>query len=204
MQTKNKRLLDKEQNRDYYAKSDGNYIDARYATKAHQVLDRIAWARKWIHKLGSQYHLDIGTKDGYLPLTLSSEGIQCVGIDPSADAIDEAKLRAAEHDLDITFQVGYVEDIEPTYKFDTVSMLEVLEHVIDPDAVVQKLLKLGNCVLISTPDANGRHGMNDSDQNEEHVRMYTQQELGELVSKYGEVIESTIRDEQLCIIFRSK
>lgn len=203
METKNKRLLDIEANKEYYAKSDGNWIDPNYCTKAHLVLDRIAWARKWVHEVGSKFHLDIGCKDGYLGMTLASEGLECICVDPSADAIDEAQLRAKERDLDVTYYVGYIEDLQAKHVFDTVTMLEVLEHVIDPDLVVEKLSKLGRYVLITTPDANGRHGMEDSEQNEEHVRMYTKEELKELVSKYGEIIELAERDDQLCVIFQS-
>lgn len=204
MKTNNTRLLDQKENREYYSKSDGNYIDPRYATKAHLVLDRIAWAREWIHKVGSKYHFDVGCKDGYLGLTLASEGIKYVGIDPSKDAIDEAQLRANELDIEnATFKVEYLEDVKTSFKFDSVSMLEVLEHVLDPDEAVRKLAQLGRFVLISTPDAEGRHGMEDSKQNEEHVRLYTAQELEALVSQYGEVMELVKRDDQLLVIFQS-
>lgn len=203
MKTKNERLLDVSANKDYYAKSDGNYMDINMCTKAHLVLDRIAWARKWVNKVESQYHIDIGTKDGYFPLTLASEGVDCIGVDPSQDAIEEAVLRARELDIDVTFKVGYLEDLTNDFRFDTVSMLEVLEHVIDPDVAIKKLCGLGRIVLISTPDAEGRHGMEDSRHNEEHVRLFTKNELYELVSKYGNVLEMVNRDDQLCVIFEA-
>lgn len=205
MKTKNKRLNNTKENQNYYSKSDGNYLDINYATKAHQVLDRVAFAREWIHKLGSRYHLDFGCKDGYLDLTLASEGINCIGIDPSVDAIEEGALRAKELDVDnVTFKVGTVENFDNKYRFDTVSMLEVIEHVIDPLKVVEKLAQCGNFVIISTPDASGRHGMKDSEQNEEHLRLYTQRELEALCSRVGEIVESIIRDDQLLIVFKSQ
>lgn len=203
MNTQNTKYLDEEENRKYYAKSDGNWIDINYATKAHLVLPRIKWARKLIHGFGSQYHLDIGTKDGYLPLTLTAEGINCIGVDPSTDAIEEAKLRASQLNLDVSFKVGYIEDLPIEYRFDTVSMLEVLEHVINPEDVVIRLAQLGTFILISTPDANGRHGLEDSKQNEEHVRLYTKEELEKLVAPLGEILDSQIIDDQLCICFKS-
>jgi hypothetical protein len=57
--------------------------------------------------------------------------------------------------------------------------------------------------MITTPDADGPHGMVDSEQNIEHVRMFTKQELSDLVSKYGQVIDYQVRDGQLCILFKS-
>lgn len=206
MLTKNKRLLKPEQNREYYSKSDSNFMDVRMCSRAHQVLDRVAWVRDWVHKLDSRYHLDVGCKDGYTCLTLASEGLSCIGIDPSEDAILEAHTRALE--LDIAqyahFTPKFLEDLEPNSLFDTVSMMEVLEHVVDAEQAVAKLAKLGRYILITTPDAEGRHGLSDSDQNEEHVRIFTKLELDELVSKYATIMESVRRDEQLCVIAVSK
>lgn len=203
MQTQNKRLLNQQANKEYYSKSDGNWIDPRYCTKAHLVLDRIAWARKWIHDLDAETHFDVGCKDGYLDLTLASEGIKCTAIDPSADAIDEAHLRNQERKLDVYFEVAYIENCNGPNRYDTVSMLEVLEHVVNPDLVVEKLSMFGKYVLISTPDAEGQRGFEDAEQNEEHVRLYTKAELEQLCSKYGTILECVVRDGQLCIIFKS-
>ncbi len=205
MKTKNDRLLKTEENKAYYSHSDGNFLDIRMATKAHQVLDRIAWAREWVHKLGSQYHLDFGCKDGYFDLTLAAEGLDCIGIDPSVDAIEEATLRSRELGLDdsVSFNVGTVEAFKLGYKFDTVSLLEVIEHVVDPESVVQKLAQLGHFVLITTPDVKGKHGLKDSEQNEEHVRLYSKEELEALCRPYGEVIECIEREDAIYIVFKS-
>jgi 2-polyprenyl-3-methyl-5-hydroxy-6-metoxy-1,4-benzoquinol methylase len=203
MQTTNTKFLNEKDNRDYYSKSDKQFMPIQHATKAHKILDRIAWSRENVHELGSNGHLDVGCKDGYFGLTLASEGISYLGIDPSEDAIEEATLRAAELGLDCVFQVAFIEDFDPGFKFDTVSMMEVLEHVVDAEAVVKKLSSLGKFVMITTPDADGPHGMVDSEQNIEHVRMFTKQELSDLVSKYGQVIDYQVRDGQLCILFKS-
>jgi 2-polyprenyl-3-methyl-5-hydroxy-6-metoxy-1,4-benzoquinol methylase len=203
MKTENQTYADPEKNKEYYSKSDKNFMSLAMSLYAHRYLDRVAWVRDNVHELGSQFHLDIGTKDGYLPLTLTAEGIDCVGVDPSSDAIEEARLKAREAKYDVKYIVGYLDDIEPKFKYDTVSMLEVIEHVIDPEATVERLARLGRYVMISTPDYYGRHGWEDSKQNDEHLRIYTKEELEELCSKYGRIVESVIRDDQLCILFES-
>lgn len=208
MQTKNTKYLDTAKNKEYYSKSDGNFMPIDRAFMAHKYLPRVAWVRDNVYAIGSQKHLDIGTKDGYLNLTLSSEGIDCIGIDPSTDSIDEAKLRAAEAKLDCEFHVAFIEDltdewIERNFS-DTVSMMEVIEHVVDVDVVMEKLSRMGMYVMITTPDANGRHGMIDSERNEEHVRMFTKEELEKLVSKYGTIEESILIDDQVCILWKPK
>jgi 2-polyprenyl-3-methyl-5-hydroxy-6-metoxy-1,4-benzoquinol methylase len=208
MQTKNTKLLDEQANKDYYRRSDGHFMDIKNAFMSHKVLPRVNWVRDKVYEIGSEKHLDIGTKDGYLCLTLQSEGIDCVGVDPSEDSIDEAKLRANEAELDCKFYCSFIEDltdewIERNFS-DTVSVLEVIEHVKDANLVMQKLCKMGMYIMVSTPDANGRHGLKDSERNEEHVRVYTQKEFEEFISKYGEIRESVIVDDQLMILFRPK
>jgi 2-polyprenyl-3-methyl-5-hydroxy-6-metoxy-1,4-benzoquinol methylase len=205
MKTKNKKLQNKKNNREHYTKSDGHFMPLQQAMKAHQHIDRIAWARQKIHELESTYHLDVGCKDGYLCLTLAAEGIECLGLDPCEDAIEEALFKASQAKLDCSFRAGFIEDLpQPAFTFDTVSALEVLEHVVDPKPVLEKLARLAHFVLISTPDYYGRHGWEDAENNEEHVRIYKQSELEKVIKKYGEIKESVVRDDQICILFRTK
>lgn len=206
METKNTKYLDVKKNKEYYSASDKNYMDIKNAFYANRVLPRVAWVRDKVYELGSEKHLDIGGKDQYTCLTLQSEGIDCIGVDPSEDAIDEAKLRAKEADLDCEFVCAFIEDLDDKWIeehfSETVSMLEVIEHVVDIDLVMKKLCKMGLYIMISTPDANGRHGMVDSERNEEHLRMYTKEEFEAMVSKYGEIKESVVIDEQLHLLFK--
>lgn len=203
MKTQNVKLLEPNANRDYYQVSDGNFMPVNVSNMAHTQIDRIRWAREKIHELGSMEHLDVGGKDGYLTLTLMSEGINCIAIDPSTDAIENAKQKAFELGLEENFEVAFIEDYETPFYFDTVSCLEVIEHVVDPDVVMKKLASLGEYVLVSTPDALGEHGLEDSKRNEEHVRIYNRAEFETLCSKHGEIIESDVRDNQIVIMFKS-
>lgn len=204
MKTNNKKLLKKKENKDYYASSDGNFMPLDRALFAHKYLDRIAWVRDWVHELGSEVHMSIGCKDGYTDLTLASEGIECIGIDPSTDAIEEAKLKAQEAELtNVKFIVGFGEDIPEEIEVDTVDICEVIEHVVDPKKLLEVASRTGKYVMITTPDAHGKHGLKDADRNPEHVRLYTQKELEKLVSKYGVIRESLVRDDAIYIIYRS-
>jgi len=204
MDTKNTKLKEVEANRKYYSKSDGNFMTEEAVLHSHKVLDRVDWVREKVHQVDSRDHLDIGCKDGYLCLTLQSEGITCVGVDPSKDSIAKAQERAVKYGLKAGFVQAFVEDVKENIKADTVSMLEVLEHVADPKKVMRKLAKLGRIIMISTPDADGRHGHDDADRNQEHVRLYTKKELERFVKNYGEILESTVRDEQLCIMWKPR
>ena len=208
METKNKELTDKKKNQEYYGKSDGNFMAMEDSFRAHQLIDRIAWARRWVHEVASRTHIDVGTKDGYLCLTLGAEGVECVGIDPSEDAIDEARLRASEGArmlaVEPTFLLGTGEDLPEGISADTVSCLEVIEHVVDPDKLLAKLSGAGSYVLICTPDIKGKHGLKDSERNPEHIRLYSKEEFEELIKKYGTILESVVQDGQILVCFRPK
>ncbi len=150
---------------------------------------------------------DIGVhncKDGYTCLTLQAEGVDCTGIDPSEDAIEEARTKAETAKLDCTFIVGYGEDIPDTIRVDTLSIMEVLEHVVNPNKLLEVASRTAMYVMITTPDVNGRHGMKDAERNQEHVRLYSKKELEKLCSKYGTIKESVIKDDQLQIIIKPK
>lgn len=202
MKTKNTKFLNVKANREYYSESDKNFMPMDRALYAHKYLPRVAWVRKWVHDLGSISHIDFGCKDGYTCLTLQAEGIDCTGVDPSEDAIEEAKHKALEAKLDCTFLVGFAEDTPEGIVADTVSCMEVIEHVPDVDALLKVLSRTGRYVMITTPDAKGRHGMADSERNEEHVRLFTKEELEELCNKYGKVMACELIDDQVCILFQ--
>jgi len=203
MKTKNTKFLDVAKNREYYIKSDGNFMPLTSSLYAHRVLKRVDWVRGHVLKLDARTHLDVGCKDGYTALTLTADGIDCVAIDPSADAIEAAKEKAREVDYDVTYITTMLEDYKTFHKFDTVSMMEVLEHVTDAEVVVEKLAKLGRFVLITTPDAFGQFGTKDAERNEEHVRLFTLGELEELCAKYGIIQEAVAVEGELYIIFQS-
>lgn len=204
MKTKNKKYLDREANREYYSKSDQNFMPLEQCTMAHKIIDRVAWLVEKVHQLDSRTHIAVGCKDGYECLTLQAMGVDCMGIDPSEDSILEARHKAdlLGYDGRKMFRRAFAEDLPAGMRAETVSCMEVIEHVVDEKKLLEVLSRLGDYVMISTPDANGRHGMEDSKRNEEHVRMFTQEELEKLVSNYGEIKESVIRDDQICILFQ--
>lgn len=202
MNTQHKKLLSLNENKKYYAKSDGQFMAPELSLVAHKVLDRVRWVREWVHTLDSQLHLDVGCKDGYTCLTLAAEGVDCIGIDPSEDAIAEAKRKAALAGYAVDYRVSFLENLKSDDTYETVSCMEVLEHVVDVDKFMTKLSELGLYVMLTTPDAYASFGLMDVDRNEEHVRLFTKKELIELVEKYGEIDEILQRDDALYCIYK--
>ena len=204
MLTGNKKYLNKKDNQAYYQKGDGHYMPLQNCTQANKVIDRIQWLVEKVHELDGRTHIGVGIKDGYECMTLQAMGVDCVGIDPSEDSILEARHKADQLGWDgrKMFKVGFAEEIPEGIHADTVSCLEVIEHVVDERALLKVLSRLGTYVLISTPDANGRHGMEDAKRNEEHVRMFTKEELEKFVGEFGEIKDLQVRDDQLCCLFK--
>jgi 2-polyprenyl-6-hydroxyphenyl methylase/3-demethylubiquinone-9 3-methyltransferase len=119
----------------------------------------------WINTLSplkNQRVLDVGCGGGILTDSMAREGAHALGIDLSTKALRVAQLHALEAQ---TPQVKYrevsVEDLaaEQPSSFDSVTCMEMLEHVPDPDSVVRacaQLVKPGGWVFFSTINRNAK------------------------------------------------
>ncbi|MFP3013742.1 MAG: bifunctional 2-polyprenyl-6-hydroxyphenol methylase/3-demethylubiquinol 3-O-methyltransferase UbiG [Arsenophonus sp. NC-QC1-MAG3] len=103
--------------------------------------------------------LDIGCGGGILSESITKEGALVTGIDMSSELLQVAKLHALENNMKIKYlQItaeSYAEKHPQTY--DIVTCMEMLEHVPDPESVVQscaKLVKPGGDVFFSTINRN--------------------------------------------------
>ncbi|MGP1947297.1 MAG: bifunctional 2-polyprenyl-6-hydroxyphenol methylase/3-demethylubiquinol 3-O-methyltransferase UbiG [Arsenophonus sp. NC-PG7-MAG3] len=103
--------------------------------------------------------LDIGCGGGILSESMTKEGALVTGIDMSSELLQVAKLHALENNMKIKYlQItaeSYAEKRPQTY--DIVTCMEMLEHVPDPESVVQscaKLVKPGGDVFFSTINRN--------------------------------------------------
>jgi 2-polyprenyl-6-hydroxyphenyl methylase/3-demethylubiquinone-9 3-methyltransferase len=96
--------------------------------------------------------LDIGCGGGIFSEALARQGARVTGLDVEADALVTARAHAKESNLDIRYVCQPVEvfDAEP---FDCITCMELLEHVADPELILQhahRLLKPGGYLFLST------------------------------------------------------
>lgn len=103
--------------------------------------------------------LDVGCGGGILAEALAQRGAQVTGIDMGDAPLGVAKLHQLESGLSIDYQKSTAEDFAKTHEnsFDTVTCLEMLEHVPDPSSVVRacaKIVKPGGHVFFSTINRN--------------------------------------------------
>ena len=119
----------------------------------------------WINTLSplkDQRVLDVGCGGGILTDSMARQGAHALGIDLSTKALRVAQLHALEAQTPrVKYREISVEDLagEQPSSFDTVTCMEMLEHVPDPDSVVRacaQLVKPGGWVFFSTINRNAK------------------------------------------------
>jgi 2-polyprenyl-6-hydroxyphenyl methylase/3-demethylubiquinone-9 3-methyltransferase len=98
--------------------------------------------------------LDLGCGGGFMAEASARQGAHVIGVDPSAPAIEAAKLHAKESGLSVDYRVGTGEQVPVADSaVDIVVCVDVLEHVRDLDAVIgeiRRVLKPGGLFLFDT------------------------------------------------------
>lgn len=105
--------------------------------------------------VSNQRLLDVGCGGGILAEQLSKFGAQVIGIDMAEDSIRVAQEHAATGELSIRYECINLESFAKTNPapFDIITCMELLEHVPDPQALIQtlsSLLKPGGHAYFST------------------------------------------------------
>jgi 2-polyprenyl-6-hydroxyphenyl methylase/3-demethylubiquinone-9 3-methyltransferase len=101
--------------------------------------------------------LDIGCGAGLLCEPFTRLGAEVIGIDPSATNIAAAKLHAAKSHMLIDYRCTTVEEMDPRERFDIVLAMEVVEHVVDVGAFLDRcaaLMKPNGLMVVSTLNRN--------------------------------------------------
>lgn len=96
--------------------------------------------------------LDVGCGGGILTEALAQSGAKTTGIDAECDAIEAAKDHASKSQLDIDYICSPIEDYDHP-GFDLITCMEMLEHVQNPELVLEhckRLLKPGGILFLST------------------------------------------------------
>ena len=103
--------------------------------------------------------LDVGCGGGILSESLAQRGAEMCGIDMGEAPLKVARLHALESGVKINYRRIPVEDLarEEGAQYDTVTCMEMLEHVPDPASIVRAcaaLVKPGGQLFFSTINRN--------------------------------------------------
>jgi len=103
--------------------------------------------------------IDVGCGGGLLTEGMASRGAQVIGIDMGKAPLSVARLHQHESGLDIDYQQATAEQMaaEQAGSFDTVTCMEMLEHVPDPAATIAACARLigeDGRVFLSTINRN--------------------------------------------------
>ena len=119
---------------------------------------RLDWIKS-VTNLEGKRVLDVGCGGGILAESLSKAGAAVTGIDLSTKALKVAELHQLESGTTVRYRSISAEDLakEESQSYDVVTCMEMLEHVPDPDSVVQacaNLCKPGGYLFFSTLNRN--------------------------------------------------
>ena len=101
--------------------------------------------------------LDIGCGGGLLAEELCKNGANVTGIDSSKKSISIAAQHAKEKNLTIEYKNESIFDLEETKCFDYVICFEMIEHINNPDMLINKINKITknqSMIFLSTINRN--------------------------------------------------
>lgn len=103
--------------------------------------------------------IDVGCGGGILTESLALSGADATGIDMGELPLEIARLHALEAGLKINYQQTTAEAMATNHpaEFDAVTCMEMLEHVPDPQAIIEacaEMVKPGGDVYFSTLNRN--------------------------------------------------
>jgi 2-polyprenyl-6-hydroxyphenyl methylase/3-demethylubiquinone-9 3-methyltransferase len=126
-------------------------------TLKNLVPGRLGWFDKHVD-WNRMTVFDLGCAGGFMAEALAARGAKVTGIDPAAQAINAARVHAAESGLEIQYDVGVGEELPyENAAFDVVVCVDVLEHVGDLTKVLAEMarvLKPGGLFLFDTINRN--------------------------------------------------
>jgi hypothetical protein len=177
------------------------------ATNAQSRYFRYGWVLKNIEGEGAKTYMDLACYVGSLVITAATRGIRSVGVDKTAKAIEVAKRRASEVGVAhlTKFYAGDITTFDEE-KVEHVSALEVIEHVIDPEQLINHMADLASkWCYISTPDGpygNGEGNLPNWDwrgptDRRGHLRVFTFNTMKEMMEKNHMEIKELFSEDGL-------
>ncbi len=125
--------------------------------------------------------VDLACGEGYGSELLARSAREVIGVDANPDAHEHARLRYRRPNL--SFRRGLVEEFDE--EVDAVVFLQTIEHIHDPDALLDRIARVAPVAYISTPNrlTLAPPGAEKSD-NPWHLREYDATEYRALLAAH--------------------
>ncbi|XTZ39675.1 bifunctional 2-polyprenyl-6-hydroxyphenol methylase/3-demethylubiquinol 3-O-methyltransferase UbiG [Salmonella enterica] len=122
---------------------------------------RLGYITEHAEGLFAKKVLDVGCGGGILAESMAREGAEVTGLDMGFEPLQVARLHALESGIQVDYVQETVEEhaLKHPQLYDVVTCMEMLEHVPDPQSVVNacaRLVKPGGHVFFSTINRNGK------------------------------------------------
>lgn len=134
---------------------EGNYYD-KYGTKnpiARYLMD--GFLRSFDHlagQTGAQESFEAGCGEGHLSIRLARRGLNVRAIDIAPSCIDKTAANALAAGVNVPARVADIHTLTPADGAELVICCEVLEHLDNPTAALDKLAELARpWLLVSVP-----------------------------------------------------
>jgi len=138
--------------------------------------------------------VDLACGEGYGSNLLAGAAAEVIGVDANPDAYEHARARYRRPNL--RFQRGLVEDFEQ--EVDAVVFLQTIEHIHEPDRLLERIAQMAPAAYISTPNrlTLAPPGAEKSD-NPWHLREYD-------VGQYRDLLMPHFRSVKLLGLFHAR
>ena len=125
--------------------------------------------------------VDLACGEGYGSNVLAGVATQVIGLDANPEAYEHARARYRRPNL--SFERGLVEDFDQ--EVDAVVFLQTIEHIHEPEALLDRISQIASIAYISTPNrlTLAPPGAEKSD-NPWHLREYDEGEYRELLGLF--------------------
>jgi SAM-dependent methyltransferase len=130
--------------------------------------------------------VDLASGEGYGTAILARTAREVIGVDANPEAYEHARLRYGS-DV-ISFRRALVEDFDEPC--DAVSFLQTIEHIHEPERLLERIAEVAPVAYISTPNRLTLAGPDaEKSENPWHLREYDIGEYRELLAPHFDSVE---------------